>query len=167
MNQSFTLGALRFSVTKVTPGLTYYVLAHDQRGARLTPGFKNDRLVVVDVDVMNPSNMPASFTSVTPALVDTGGAMTNRAQWDVRQQSYVRSTGDQQGAALRFDSYLTGNDNGPFADTSDAVMVAPGGHVHFALIFSEPASARPGTLRFDGSQNSSQAAGVVGVVSLQ
>jgi hypothetical protein len=167
LNESFTLGSLQYQVVKVTPGLSSYLLQHDQRGARLTPGYKTDRLVVVDVEVTNPSAMPAAFTGLSPALVDSEGAMTNHAQWDVRQQSFVRATGESAGAAMRFDYSTSTDDNGSYGDASGAVMVAPGGHVRFALIFSEPAKVRPGGLRFDTTQPYGGASSFVGVVSLQ
>jgi len=152
--EAFSLGQLSYRVQNVRHGLASYTQTFDQRRAKLTPGYKADRLVVLDIEVTNNSPMPANFSAIGPSLIDQGGSMTDRAQWDVRQKSFVQVSGNQNPWEDGSFSSTWSNSSGagPYGDPSDAVMVAPGGTVKFALIFSESATTSPGQLRLDSGQ---------------
>ncbi|AIE83940.1 hypothetical protein [Fimbriimonas ginsengisoli] len=133
--EQFPFGPLLLRTISVRSGQTSYLQKYDQREDRLTPGFKKDRLSVIELEAENPSSQPAPLTAMVPALSDGEGSLTDRPHWDVRQKSFVRTTSD-----VRQDP----QDKIPYS--FDPVMVAPGGRVRFALIFSLHVSSRPAHL---------------------
>jgi len=164
LNEPFMYNGLRYTVTGVRDGVTSYVQRFDQRESTLTPGFKTERLAVVELTVENLGNQPQRFTSILPALTYGDGSVTDHAQWDVEQSSLVRTTSEVQINAQ--DLYSFGH---------DPVTVAPAGKAHFAVIFSHPArskatrfSVQPGqTIVSSGIFITQPASGPTAIVSLE
>lgn len=164
IDEPFTLGALRYRIVSINEGLKDYTLKYDQRQTRLTPGYKMDRLVAVEVEAENPTDLPASPAMVTPALSDEEGSMTDRAWWDIRQRSFIKTGRNDDTNLNTISGTMTGTVTG--VNVSDAILVAPHGKVRFALVFSQPESAKAGRLQLSSASNGFGAPSTIGMVTL-
>jgi|GEM_PF-3672257 len=132
----FSVGDLKYRVVQVQTNLREYVQRFGQRRTPLQPGYVDDRLVVLDVEVENPTDAPREPLGFIASLIDTSGSASGEPKEDIRLRSFVNDKGSPA-----------------LPRASDWAQVAPSGRMRFALVFSVPGNSQPLSLHLRPSMN--------------
>ena len=124
-------GPIMYRVVSVTSGLRDYKQHYNQAGRKLHPGFSNDRLAVIELEVTNQTGHPIAPPVFMAAITDSDGAHGTEWFMDARQEAYVRER--------RSDAFMESN---------RPAEIGAAGTMKLALVFSVSAKAKPTVLEF-------------------
>lgn len=126
-----TTRVAQYRVVGIASGLKDYRQKYNQVGKVIHPGFRSDRLAVVELEIKNLTDRPLFPPVFMAALTDSDGVRGTDPVIDTRQQSFA-----------------TEYPNEDRRERFEPAEIAPGQSMKLALVFSVSPKAKPTAIEF-------------------